>query len=113
MTLYRASHAPYILYEYLLIDNDLGDGEDIDRFVMPQGMLTPRIRVIGCTEILEFCMDRGIETSPYVTGFTRHAVSRRNISDSNTSNKHYKRAAKFGVAILVIGGNEARPQYLQ
>ena len=41
LTLYRGSCTSYIL-----IDNELGDGEDIDRFVMPQGMFTLRISVI-------------------------------------------------------------------
>ena len=42
---------------YLLIDNELGDGEGIDRFVMPQGMFTPRISVIRSADFSDFCMD--------------------------------------------------------
>ena len=63
---------------YLLIDNELGEREDIDRFAMPQGMFTPRISVIRCTDFSEFCIDRSIDISPQVTGFTRHGISRRN-----------------------------------
>ena len=33
---------------YFLVDNELGDGEDIDRFVMPRGMFIPRISQIHC-----------------------------------------------------------------
>ena len=75
-----------ICTSYILKDNELGDGEDIDRFVMPQGMFTPRISVIRCAEYSEFCMDRSIETSPYVTGFTRHGILNEIISDSKNSN---------------------------
>ena len=69
---------------YLLIDNELGDGEGIDRFVMPQGMFTPRISVIRCAEFSECCMDsiNSIETSPYVTEFTRDGIFDEIISDS-------------------------------
>ena len=83
---------------YLLIDNELGDGEGIDRFVMPQGMFTPRISVIRCAEYSEFCMDRSIETSPYVTGFTRHGILNEIISDSKNYNV-CKRATRSGTMV--------------
>ena len=62
---------------YLFIYIEVIAGKDIDRFSMPRRMSTPRINVIRCTEFLEFCIDRSIGISPYVSGFTRHGVSRR------------------------------------
>ena len=63
---------------YLLIDNGLGAGEDIDRFSMPHGICTPRIRDIRVAEFSEYGIDHSIEISPYVAGFTRLGISRRN-----------------------------------
>lgn len=63
---------------YLSIDNELGDVENIDRFIMPQGMFAPRISLIRCARFSNFRLDCSIEISPHVTGFTRHHFSRRN-----------------------------------
>ena len=43
-------------------------------------MFTPKICVIRCTGVSEFCVDRSIEISLYVTGFTRHGIYRRSHS---------------------------------
>ena len=32
--------------QYLLIENELGDGEDIDRFAILEGVLTPSFSVV-------------------------------------------------------------------
>ena len=36
-----------------LVDDELRDGEDIDRFVVPQGVVIPRISVIRCCRFFE------------------------------------------------------------
>lgn len=53
---------------YLVIDNELGDGEDIYRFAMLQGVFTPRFNVIRSTEFSEFVYTAVSKASPCMTG---------------------------------------------
>ena len=52
---------------YFLMEDELGDGRDIDRFVMPQGTFTPRISVVRCADFSDFRTDFSMAISPQVT----------------------------------------------
>ena len=60
------------------MDNELGEDEDIDRFPLPQGILTPRISVIRFFFFSGFRIDVSIEKCPYVTEFSPHGFPRQN-----------------------------------
>ena len=58
LSLYR----PGILCaRYLLTENELGDGEDIDRFTLLQGVFTPSFSGVRTTEFLDFRIGFSIE----------------------------------------------------
>ena len=46
---------------YLLIETELGDGEDIDQFTILQGVFTPSFSGVRITESLDFRIDFSIE----------------------------------------------------
>ena len=53
-----------------MTDDELGDGEDIDCFVMPQGTFTPSISVIrSSAEFSDFRIDFIIDIPPYICDF--------------------------------------------
>ena len=67
----------------LFIENKVGYNEDIERFAMPQGMLTSSFSVIRCTDFSGFRVDFSIELCPYVTG--HHGISAWGFLDNITS----------------------------
>ena len=46
---------------HLLIENELGDGEDIYRFTILQGVFTPSFSGVRATEFWDFRIDFSIE----------------------------------------------------
>ena len=71
-------HFHFVLRILCTSYNELGNGKDIDRFDMPQGIFTPRISVIRCAFFFGLSYRFRIGTFLCVTGFTRHGFSRRN-----------------------------------
>lgn len=73
---------------------------------MPQGMFTPRIKIIICTYVLPFRIDFSTEISTCVTVFIRHGLSRRNQLGSQNLRclqvrcRLRNRVAEFGVKIF-------------
>ena len=69
---------------------------------MPHGMSTPRINVIRCTEVSEFCIDRSVKFFSVGDGILLDtALLDEIISDSNNSNI-CKRAAVSGTMVLNV-----------
>ena len=75
-----SSHLHFVLRilctSCFLIGDGLGDDEDIDRFVMSQGMVTQQCHPVCRFFELSYRIDFNIEISPYVTGFTTHGFYR-------------------------------------
>ena len=63
---------------HLLTCNELGDLEDIDRFVLPQGVSKPSFSVICVAHFSDFRIDLDIDIYTHVAVFLRHELSRRN-----------------------------------
>ena len=54
---------------YLLTDDELGDDDDIDCFVMPHGMFTRSVSAIHSAELSDFRIDSSMDITPYVALF--------------------------------------------
>ena len=83
---------------YLLIDHELGDREDTDRFAMPQGMLTPTMSAIRRT------MFFGVSHAQTVV--LRHRTLRNLLDKAFLNEKNHLGFQKATTCVNSLGAQE-------